>query len=157
MLRCEQVELQSLAESYGTPLYVYSKASLEWGFTAWQDALSGLPHLICYAVKANSNIAILQCLAKLGAGFDIVSGGELARVMMAGGDPKKVVFSGVGKTPAELNDALDAGIRCFNVESASELKLLESIAAKKKMTAPVSIRVNPDVDAQTHPYISTGR
>ena len=156
MLRCEQVELQSLAESYGTPLYVYSKASLESGFTAWQDALSGLPHLICYAVKANSNIAILQCLAKLGAGFDIVSGGELARVMMAGGDPKKVVFSGVGKTPAELNDALDAGIRCFNVESASELKLLESIAAKKKMTAPVSIRVNPDVDAQTHPYISTG-
>ena len=156
MLRCEQVELQSLAESYGTPLYVYSKASLESGFTAWQDALSGLPHLICYAVKANSNIAILQCLAKLGAGFDIVSGGELARVMMAGGDPKKVVFSGVGKTPAELNDALDAGIRCFNVESASELKLLESIAARKKMTAPVSIRVNPDVDAQTHPYISTG-
>ena len=156
MLRCEQVELQSLAESYGTPLYVYSKASLESGFTAWQDALSGLPHLICYAVKANSNIAILQCLAKLGAGFDIVSGGELARVMMAGGDPKKVVFSGVGKTPAELNDALDAGIRCFNVESASELTLLESIAAKKKMTAPVSIRVNPDVDAQTHPYISTG-
>ena len=156
MLRCEQVELQSLAESFGTPLYVYSKASLESGFTAWQDALSGLPHLICYAVKANSNIAILQCLAKLGAGFDIVSGGELARVMMAGGDPKKVVFSGVGKTPAELNDALDAGIRCFNVESASELKLLESIAAKKKMTAPVSIRVNPDVDAQTHPYISTG-
>ena len=156
MLRCEQVELQSLAESYGTPLYVYSKASLESGFTAWQDALSGLPHLICYAVKANSNIAILQCLAKLGAGFDIVSGGELARVMMAGGDPKKVVFSGVGKTPAELNDALDAGIRCFNVESASELKLLESIAAKKRMTAPVSIRVNPDVDAQTHPYISTG-
>ena len=156
MLRCEQVELQSLAESYGTPLYVYSKASLESGFTAWQDALSGLPHLICYAVKANSNIAILQCLAKLGAGFDIVSGGELTRVMMAGGDPKKVVFSGVGKTPAELNDALDAGIRCFNVESASELKLLESIAAKKKMTAPVSIRVNPDVDAQTHPYISTG-
>ena len=156
MLRCEQVELQSLAESYGTPLYVYSKASLESGFTAWQDALSGLPHLICYAVKANSNIAILQCLAKLGAGFDIVSGGELARVMMAGGDPKRVVFSGVGKTPAELNDALDAGIRCFNVESASELTLLESIAAKKKMTAPVSIRVNPDVDAQTHPYISTG-
>ena len=156
MLRCEQVELQSLAESYGTPLYVYSRASLESGFTAWQDALSGLPHLICYAVKANSNIAILQCLAKLGAGFDIVSGGELARVMMAGGDPKKVVFSGVGKTPAELNDALDAGIRCFNVESASELTLLESIAAKKKMTAPVSIRVNPDVDAQTHPYISTG-
>lgn len=156
MLRCEQVELQSLAESYGTPLYVYSKASLESGFTAWQDALSGLPHLICYAVKANSNIAILQCLAKLGAGFDIVSGGELTRVMMAGGDPKKVVFSGVGKTPAELNDALDAGIRCFNVESTSELKLLESIAAKKKMTAPVSIRVNPDVDAQTHPYISTG-
>ena len=156
MLRCEQVELQSLAESFGTPLYVYSKASLQSGFTAWQDALSGLPHLICYAVKANSNIAILQCLAKLGAGFDIVSGGELARVMMAGGDPKKVVFSGVGKTPAELNDALDAGIRCFNVESASELKLLESIAAKKKMTAPVSIRVNPDVDAQTHPYISTG-
>jgi len=156
MLRCEQVELQSLAESFGTPLYVYSKASLESGFTAWQDALSGLPHLICYAVKANSNIAILQCLAKLGAGFDIVSGGELVRVMMAGGDPKKVVFSGVGKTPAELNDALDAGIRCFNVESASELKLLESIAAKKKMTAPVSIRVNPDVDAQTHPYISTG-
>lgn len=156
MLRCEQVELQSLAESYGTPLYVYSKAALVSGFTAWQDALGGLPHLICYAVKANSNIAILQCLAKLGAGFDIVSGGELARVVMAGGDPKKVVFSGVGKTPAELNDALDAGIRCFNVESASELKLLESIAAKKKMTAPVSIRVNPDVDAQTHPYISTG-
>ena len=156
MLRCEQVELQSLAESYGTPLYVYSKAALQSGFTAWQDALSGLPHLICYAVKANSNIAILQCLAKLGAGFDIVSGGELARVMMAGGDPKKVVFSGVGKTPAELNDALDAGIRCFNVESASELTLLGSIAAEKKMTAPVSIRVNPDVDAQTHPYISTG-
>jgi diaminopimelate decarboxylase len=156
MLRCEQVELQSLAESYGTPLYVYSKAALESGFTAWQDALSGLPHLICYAVKANSNIAILQCLAKLGAGFDIVSGGELARVMMAGGDPNKVVFSGVGKTPAEIRNALDIGIRCFNVESASELRLLESIAAETKMTAPVSIRVNPDVDAQTHPYISTG-
>ena len=156
MLRCEQVELQSLAESYGTPLYVYSKAALESGFTAWQDALSGLPHLICYAVKANSNIAILQCLAKLGAGFDIVSGGELARVMMAGGDPNKVVFSGVGKTPAEIRNALDTGIRCFNVESASELRLLESIAAETKMTAPVSIRVNPDVDAQTHPYISTG-
>ena len=156
MLRCEQVELQSLAESYGTPLYVYSKAALESGFTAWQIALSGLPHLICYAVKANSNIAILQCLAKLGAGFDIVSGGELARVMMAGGDPKKVVFSGVGKTPAEIRNALDTGIRCFNVESASELRLLESIAAETKMTAPVSIRVNPDVDAQTHPYISTG-
>ena len=156
MLRCEQVELQSLAESYGTPLYVYSKAALESGFTAWQIALSGLPHLICYAVKANSNIAILQCLAKLGAGFDIVSGGELARVMMAGGDPKKVVFSGVGKTPAEIRNALDIGIRCFNVESASELRLLESIAAETKMTAPVSIRVNPDVDAQTHPYISTG-
>ena len=156
MLRCEQVELQSLAESYGTPLYVYSKAALESSFTAWQIALSGLPHLICYAVKANSNIAILQCLAKLGAGFDIVSGGELARVIMAGGDPKKVVFSGVGKTPAEIRNALDTGIRCFNVESASELRLLESIAAETKMTAPVSIRVNPDVDAQTHPYISTG-
>ena len=156
MLRCEQVELQSLAESYGTPLYVYSKAALESGFTAWQIALRGLPHLICYAVKANSNIAILQCLAKLGAGFDIVSGGELARVIMAGGDPKKVVFSGVGKTPAEIRNALDTGIRCFNVESASELRLLESIAAETKMTAPVSIRVNPDVDAQTHPYISTG-
>lgn len=155
-LHCEQVSLQSLADAHGTPLYIYSKAALISGFLAWQEALKNLPHLVCYAVKANSNIAILQLLAKLGAGFDIVSGGELARVIKAGGDPKKIVFSGVGKTSIEIGQALDIGIRCFNVESASELGLIERIAASKEVVAPISIRVNPDVDAQTHPYISTG-
>jgi diaminopimelate decarboxylase len=144
------------AERFATPLYVYSAAAIREAFTAYQSALSTREHLICYAVKANSNLAVLQLLAGLGAGFDIVSNGELQRVIAAGGDPGKVIFSGVGKRDAEMRQALQAGIRCFNVESAPELERLSRVAAKEGRVAPVSIRVNPDVDAQTHPYISTG-
>jgi diaminopimelate decarboxylase len=125
-------------------------------FAAWQRALAGREHLICYAMKANSNLAVLQTFARLGAGFDIVSGGELARVLAAGGDPARVVFSGVGKTPAEMRQALEAGVACFNVESAAELETLSAVAVQCGRSAPVSLRVNPDVDAKTHPYISTG-
>jgi diaminopimelate decarboxylase len=155
-LHAEGVPLESIAARYGTPVYVYSRATLERHWRAFDQALAGHRHLICYAVKANSSLAVLNVLARLGSGFDIVSGGELERVLAAGGDPAKIVFSGVGKTAAEMRRALEVGIRCFNVESQSELDRLQRIAAELGRTAPVSLRVNPDVDAQTHPYISTG-
>lgn len=152
----EEVSLEELARLYGTPLYVYSMSALSEAFQDYEQALAGLPHLICYAVKANGSLAILQHFARLGAGFDIVSGGELARVQAAGGAANKVVFSGVGKTAAEMRMALEAGIRCFNVESESELERLNRVAGEMGRIAPVSFRVNPDVDPKTHPYISTG-
>jgi diaminopimelate decarboxylase len=152
----EGVALAAIARDLGTPTYVYSRAALAANYLAYADALSGTPHLICYAVKANSNLAVLQLLARLGAGFDIVSGGELARVLAAGGDPAKVVFSGVGKSAAEMAEALRAGIHCFNVESTAELERLDRIAGELGLRAPVSLRVNPDIDAGTHPYIATG-
>jgi diaminopimelate decarboxylase len=155
-LYAENVPLTTIAERFGTPSYVYSRASLEQQFLSYQRALAGHSHLICYAVKANSNIAVLNVLARLGAGFDIVSMGELERVLAAGGDPAKIVFSGVGKTPAEMLRALQVGIHCFNLESAAELEVLQQVAAGINVKAPVSLRVNPDVDAKTHPYISTG-
>jgi len=152
----EGVPLREIAARFGTPCYVYSRAALTAAYSAWRDALAGRDALICYAVKANSNLAILNVFARLGAGFDIVSGGELARVLAAGGDPGKVVFSGVGKTREEMRTALEAGILCFNVESASELNTLNTIAGEMNKCAPVSLRVNPNVDPKTHPYISTG-
>ena len=155
-LHLEGVALDTLAERFGTPLYVYSRQALESAYQAYAKAFAETPHLICYAVKANSSLAILNLFARLGAGFDIVSGGELARVLAAGGDPAKVVFSGVGKTADEMRAALKAGILCFNVESASELHRLDRVAGELGQVAPVSFRVNPDVDAKTHPYISTG-
>ncbi len=155
-LHAEAVDLTALAETHGTPAYVYSRATLERHYRVFDEALAELPHLICYAVKANSNIAVLNVLARLGSGFDIVSGGELARVLAAGGDPQKIVFSGVGKKADEMRAALDAGIRCFNVESVAELQRLSEVACSMGGVARVSIRVNPDVDAGTHPYISTG-
>ncbi len=156
VLHCEAVNLNELAKEHGTPLYVYSREAIEAAFLDYQRALGDQPHLICYAVKANSNLAVLDCLARLGAGFDIVSGGELERVLAAGGDPGKVVFSGVCKKPSEMARALEVGIRCFNVESEAELETLAAVAAEQNCVAPVSLRVNPDVDALTHPYISTG-
>ncbi len=155
-LYCEDVAVAELAEAYGTPLYVYSRATLERHWRAFDDALAGRDHLVCYAVKANSNLAVLNLLARLGSGFDIVSGGELQRVLQAGGDPRKIVFSGVGKLPAEIDTALEVGILCFNVESEAELERIAEIASARSTTARVSFRVNPDVDAKTHPYISTG-
>jgi diaminopimelate decarboxylase len=155
-LYAEKVPLAWIAEQYGTPCYVYSRATLERHWHAFNDAFEGHPHLVCYAVKANSNIAVLNLLARLGSGFDIVSLGELERVLAAGGDASKIVFSGVGKRVDELQRALEIGIHCFNVESASELKRLDAVAAAMHTTAPISLRVNPDVDANTHPYISTG-
>lgn len=155
-LYIEQVALNALANQFGTPCYVYSAAVLRDNFDAYSRALQGRDHLICYAVKACSNIAILQLLAQRGAGFDIVSVGELERVLLAGGDPAKVVFSGVAKTASEMRRALDVGIHCFNVESAAELEVLAEVAAAAGQRAAVSLRVNPDVDAGTHPYISTG-
>ncbi len=155
-LFCEQVDLETLAEEYGTPLYVYSRATLERHWHAFNSALADHPHLVCYAVKANSNLAVLNVLARLGSGFDIVSSGELLRVLKAGGDPSKVVFSGVGKQPEEMILALENGIRCFNVESEQELEILNEVAAGLDKVATISFRVNPDVDAKTHPYISTG-
>ena len=152
----ENIALNDIADQFGTPCYVYSKRAIELNYNAYVTALGGYPHLVCYAVKSNSNIAVLQTLAALGAGFDIVSIGELERVLLAGGDPSKVVFSGLAKTADEMNRALEAGIHCFNVESESELVLLNATAASLSVNAPVSIRVNPDVDAKTHPYISTG-
>lgn len=154
-LMAEQCQLQDIAEQYGTPCYVYSLAHIQRQYLAYANAL-GDSGMACYAVKANSNIAILQQLAKLGAGFDIVSEGELERVLAAGGEPAKIVFSGVGKKPAEMRRALEVGIHCFNVESEAELELLASVAKDMGKTAAVSLRVNPDVDAKTHPYISTG-
>ena len=155
-LWAEDVPLQALAEQYGTPLYVYSRATLERHWKAFDSAVGQHPHLVCYAVKANSNLGVLNTLARLGSGFDIVSGGELERVIAAGGDPKKVVFSGVGKTPAEMKRALELGIKCFNVESEPELERLNKVAGELGVIAPISLRINPDVDAKTHPYISTG-
>ena len=155
-LHAEQVALTDLAEQYGTPLYVYSRATLERHWNAFDSALAEHPHLVCYAVKANSNLAVLNVLARLGSGFDIVSSGELQRVLKAGGDPTKIVFSGVGKQPEEIVLALETGIRCFNVESEQELDVLNDIAASLNKVATISFRVNPDVDAKTHPYISTG-
>ena len=152
----ENIALNDIADQFGTPCYVYSKRAIELNYSAYVTALGDYPHLVCYAVKSNSNIAVLQTLAALGAGFDIVSIGELERVLLAGGDPSKVVFSGLAKTADEMNRALEAGIHCFNVESESELVLLNATAASLSVNAPVSIRVNPDVDAKTHPYISTG-
>ena len=155
-LYIEEVSLEGLARQYGTPLYVYSMTALTEAYSRYEQALSGLPHLICYAVKANGNLAVLQHFARLGAGFDIVSAGELARVLAAGGTASKVVFSGVGKTADEMRLALEADIRCFNVESESELERLNRVAGEMGKCAPVSFRVNPDVDPKTHPYISTG-
>lgn len=155
-LFAEDVDLQTLAERFGTPAYVYSRATICRHFRVFSEALAGQAHLLCYAVKANSNLAVLNLLAGLGAGFDIVSVGELERVLRAGGDPGKVVFSGVGKRADEVRRALEVGIRCFNVESEGELERIDTIAREMGVRAPVSLRVNPDVDAQTHPYISTG-
>lgn len=152
----EGVALDDIASQYGTPCYVYSKGALTQHYLAYKNALADRDHLICYAVKSNSNIAVLQTLAQLGAGFDIVSGGELERVLLAGGDAGKVVFSGVAKTADEMRRALEVGIHCFNVESEAELELLNITAGEQNLVAPISIRVNPDVDAKTHPYISTG-
>ena len=156
ILHCEDVSLEAIAATYGTPTYLYSRSAIETAFLDYQSALSDIPHLICYAVKANSNLAILNVLAQLGAGFDVVSLGELERVVAAGGDPSKVVFSGVGKTTTEMQRALDLKIRCFNIESEAELLSLAELANGAGCVAPISIRVNPDVDAGTHPYISTG-
>ena len=155
-LHAEEVALSRIAERYGTPCYVYSRAALTEAWRAFDTAFAGRDHLVCYAVKANSTLAVLNLLARLGSGFDIVSGGELARVLAAGGDPRKVVFSGVGKTAEEMRQALTAGIHCFNVESESELARLEAVAAQCGKTAAMSLRVNPDVDPRTHPYIATG-
>ncbi len=155
-LHAEQVPLQAIAERFGTPCYVYSRATLSRHWHAFDEALGARAHLICFAVKANPNLAVLNLLARLGGGFDIVSVGELERVLAAGGDPAKVIFSGVGKRADEIARALEVGIRCFNVESESELARLNAIAVARGVVAPVSLRVNPDVDAQSHPYISTG-
>ena len=153
---CEQVPLADLAHQVGTPAYVYSSETILTNYRAYDDAFGDLPHLVCYAVKANSSLAILGMLARAGAGFDIVSGGELFRVLEAGGDPAKVVFSGVGKTPAEVEYALSRGIHTFNCESEAELGLIDAKAERLGVKAGFAIRVNPDVDASTHPYISTG-
>lgn len=155
-LYAEDVPLADIAERFGTPCYVYSRATFTRHFKAYSDALGEHPHLICYAVKANANIAVLDLLARLGAGFDIVSQGELERVLAAGGDPAKVVFSGVAKQAGEMARALEVGIKCFNVESLPELERLNQVASECGQVARVSLRVNPDVDARTHPYISTG-
>ena len=155
-LWAEDVDIAAHIRQWGTPCYVYSRATLERHWHAFDDALASIPHLVCYAVKANSNLAVLNVLARLGSGFDIVSVGELERVLAAGGDAAKVVFSGVGKRRDEIERALEVGIRCFNVESTAELELINDVAAAHGADAPVSLRVNPDVDARTHPYISTG-
>jgi diaminopimelate decarboxylase len=155
-LMCEQVSLDAIAKQYGTPAYVYSRAAFTQHYGEYRDALGDHPGMICYAVKANSNIAVLNVLAKLGAGFDIVSIGELERVIQAGGDPKRIVFSGVAKTADEMRRALELGVYCFNVESIPELSRLQAVAESMGAQAPISLRVNPDVDAETHPYISTG-
>ena len=156
VLFAEDVSLETIANQFGTPTYIYSKNTLIQTFESFKKGLLKTNHLVCFAVKANSNIAILNLFASLGAGFDIVSGGELERVLYAGGDPQKIVFSGVGKTASEIEAALKANILCFNVESRSELLRIEAVASKINIKAPISIRVNPDVDAKTHPYISTG-
>jgi diaminopimelate decarboxylase len=155
-LHIEEASLSEVANEFGTPSFVYSRKSIEEAFNKYQKAFGNQRHLICYAVKANSSIAILHLLAKMGSGFDVVSGGELKRVLLAGGDPKKTVFSGVGKTAQEIKDALSANIKCFNIESESELERISHIAKLEGKSANISLRVNPDVDAKTHPYISTG-
>src|SRR5690606_16065390 len=155
-LFAEGVALPALAQRFGTPTYVYSRAHIEAQYRAYADALAGVPHLVCFAVKANSNLGVLNVLARLGAGFDIVSRGELERVLAAGGKPERIVFSGVGKTRDDMRRALEVGVHCFNVESVDELERLQQVAAELDVIAPVSLRVNPDVDAGTHPYISTG-
>ncbi len=155
-LYCEDVAIAALAEQYGTPLFIYSRATLERHWHAFDSAFDGHDHLVCYAVKANSNLAVLNLLARLGSGFDIVSGGELQRVLLAGGKPECIVFSGVGKLANEIETALQLDILCFNVESEQELDRINEIAGRMKKTARISFRVNPDVDAKTHPYISTG-
>ena len=155
-LFAEDLSIASIAQEYGTPCFIYSRAALEYNLLAYERALEGVDHLTCFAVKANSNLAVLGVLAGLGAGFDIVSGGELERVVRAGGDPRKVIFSGLGKTESEIAKALELGIRCFNIESEPELDRINSVAATLGVRAPISLRVNPDVDAGTHPYISTG-
>jgi diaminopimelate decarboxylase len=155
-LYAEAISLQDIAKQFGTPTYVYSRAALTRAYSAYADALGDHPGKICYAIKANSNLGVLNLLARLGAGFDIVSGGELERVLQAGGKAENIVFSGVGKRPEEMRRALEVGVACFNVESEAELEVLSEVAASMGKVAPVSIRVNPDVDAQTHPYISTG-
>jgi diaminopimelate decarboxylase len=156
VLHAESVALPALARRFGTPCFVYSRAAIEHAYRGFEQALAGRAALICYSVKANSNLAVLALLARLGAGFDIVSGGELARVLAAGGEAGKTVFSGVGKTEEEIRAALRAGIRCFNLESEDELERVASIAARLRKRAPIAFRVNPDIDAKTHPYISTG-
>lgn len=155
-LHAESVALSTIAKQFGTPTYVYSRAHIEAQYRSYADALQGVEHLVCFAVKANSNLAVLNILARLGAGFDIVSMGELERVLAAGGLPERIVFSGVGKTREEMQRALEVGVHCFNVESVDELDRLQEVAAQLGVIAPVSLRVNPDVDAGTHPYISTG-
>ena len=155
-LHAEGVALSAIAQQFGTPTYVYSRAHIEAQYRSYTDGLQGVEHLVCFAVKANSNIAVLNILARLGAGFDIVSVGELERVLAAGGLPERMVFSGVGKTREEMQRALEVGVHCFNVESVDELDRLQEVAAQMGVIAPVSLRVNPDVDAGTHPYISTG-
>lgn len=155
-LHAEAVPISAIADHFGTPVYVYSRATLERHYRAFDDALAAHDHQVCYAVKANSNLAVLNVLARLGSGFDIVSGGELQRVLRAGGSPDKIVFSGVGKSEAEIQMALEVGVGCFNVESASELQRLNRLAIAQGLRAPVALRVNPDVDPKTHPYISTG-
>ncbi|MFF7707386.1 diaminopimelate decarboxylase [Pseudomonas sp. NPDC007930] len=155
-LFAEGVALSAVAERFGTPTYVYSRAHIEHQYRSYTAALAGMEHLVCFAVKANSNLGVLNVLARLGAGFDIVSGGELERVLAAGGRADRVVFSGVGKTREDMRRALEVGVHCFNVESANELERLQQVAAEMGVRAPVSLRVNPDVDAGTHPYISTG-
>ena len=152
----EEVSLEEIARRFGTPCYVYSRAAIEGNFARFANALAGRRALVAYSVKANSNLSVLALMARRGAGFDIVSGGELARVLAAGGDPRKVVFSGVGKTEAEIEQALGAGILCLNLESEAELERVDAIAARLGVSAPIAFRVNPDVDAKTHPYISTG-
>jgi diaminopimelate decarboxylase len=154
-LFAEDISVAELAEQYGTPLYVYSRATLTRHYRVWTECLSERD-MICYAIKANSNLGVLSILAKLGSGFDIVSGGELERVLAAGGDPARIVFSGLGKTAEDMRRALDVGVRCFNVESVTEMEQLNRVALDSNRIAPISIRVNPDVDAKTHPYISTG-
>ena len=155
-LYAEEVAVSDIAEQFGTPCFIYSRSTLERHYRAYAKALADHAHLICFAVKANSNLAVLNVLAKLGAGFDIVSGGELDRVLAAGGEASKVIFSGLGKTTAEIRQGLAAGIHCFNVESEAELNRLNEVALDEGTIAPISVRVNPDVDAGTHPYISTG-
>ena len=156
-LLAEAIPVADIAQKYGTPCFIYSRATLERHYGVYQEALEGCSHLICFAVKANSNLAVINVLARLGAGFDIVSGGELERVIAAGGDTSKVIFSGLGKTEAEIERALQLGIYCFNIESGAELDRIDRIAQRLGKKAPISVRVNPDVNTDTHPYISTGQ